>query len=81
MNKQNVDYICNGILGFSQVPLVLKNLPASAGDGRDIGLILGLGRFSGVVNGKPLQYSCLDNPTDRGARQATVHEVPRVGHY
>ena len=55
--------------------------PACQGDVRDTGLILGPGRFFGVGNSKPLQYSCLENPTDRGARQATVHGVPRVGHY
>ena len=54
MNNQNVDYTYTGILGFSQVPLVVKNLPANAGDVKDIGLILGPGRFFGVGNGKPL---------------------------
>ena len=42
--------------------LVVKNLPADAGDIRDKGLIPGLGRSSGEVNGNPLQYSCLENP-------------------
>ena len=40
----------------------------------------GLGRSSGVGNGNPLQYSCLDNPMDRGAWRATVHGVTRLGH-
>ena len=44
----------------SQVVLVVKNLPASAGDIRDVGSLPGLGR-SGVGNGNPLQYSCLEN--------------------
>ena len=41
---------------------VVKNLLAHAGDIRDTGLIPGSGRFSGVENGNPLQYSCLENP-------------------
>ena len=55
----------------SQVVLVVKNLPANAGDLRDLGSILGLGRFPGEGNGNPLLYSCLENPMDRGAWQAT----------
>ena len=46
----------------------------------DLGSIPGLGRSPREGNGKPLQYSCLKNPVDRGAWQATVHEVTRVGH-
>ena len=42
--------------------LVIKNLPANAGDIRDMGLISGLGRFPGKGNGNTLQYSCLENP-------------------
>ena len=55
--------------------LVVKNLPADAGNIRDRGLIPGSGRSSGEGNGNPLQYSCLENPMDRRAWQATVHEV------
>ena len=51
---------------------MVKNLPANAGD---VGLIPGLGRSLEEGNGNPLQYSCLENPTDRGARWATVHGV------
>ena len=51
----------------SQVALVVKNLPANAGDVRDTGSIPGLGRSSGEGNGNPLQYSCMENPMDRGA--------------
>ena len=47
--------------------LVVKNLSANAGDIRDKGSIPGLGRYPGVGNGNPLQYSCLENPMDRGA--------------
>ena len=46
---------------------MIKNLLANAGDIRDSGLISGLGRFPGEGHGKPLQYSCLENPMDRGA--------------
>ena len=52
----------------------------SACNAGDLALIPGLGRSSGEGNGNPLQYSCLDNPMDRGAWQATVHRVTRVGH-
>ena len=54
---------------------VVKNLPANAGDVRDSGLIPGLGSSPGEGNGNPLQYSCLENPMDRGAWRATVHGV------
>ena len=47
---------------------------------RFLGLIPGLGRSPGEGNGNPLQYSCLENPMDRGAWRATVHGVTRVGH-
>ena len=55
--------------------LVVKNLPADAGDLRDVGWIPGSGRSPGEGNGNPLQYSCLENPMDRGAWRATVHGV------
>ena len=56
---------------------VVKNLPASARDIRDMGLIPELGRSPGERNGNPLQYSCQDNHVDRGAWQATVHMVSK----
>ena len=59
----------------SQATLVVKNLPASAGDVRDAGSIPGSGRSPGGGNGTPLRYSCLENPRDRGAWGATVHRV------
>ena len=59
----------------SQVVLVVKNPPASAGDRRDVGSIPGSGGSPGGGHGIPLQYSCLENPMDRGAWQATVHSV------
>ena len=65
------------IWGTSQVVLVVKNLPASAGNAGDRGLIPGSGRSLGVGNGNPLQYSCLENSLDRGAWWATVHGVAK----
>ena len=50
---------------------MVKNRPANAGDIRDVGLIPGSGRSPGGRHGNPLQYSCLENPMDRGAWQAT----------
>ena len=46
----------------------------------DLGLIPGLGRSLAGGHGNPLYYSCLENPMDRGAWQATVHGVTRVRH-
>ena len=60
---------------LSQVVLAVKNPPANAGDSRDMGSIPGSGRSSGEGNSNPLQYSCLGNPMDRGAWQATTHRV------
>ena len=56
---------------------MVNNPPARAGD---VGWIPGSGRTSGEGNGNPLQYSCLENPMDRGAWWTTVHGVKRVGH-
>ena len=65
---------------------MVKNLPVNAGDTGDlgnagdlgdVGSIPGLGRSSGVGNGNPLQYSCLENSMDRGAWQATVDAVAK----
>ena len=60
----------------SQVTLEV-NPPVNVGNVRDSGSISGLGRSPGEENGDPLQYSCLGNPMDRGAWQATVHEVAK----
>ena len=74
-------YLC--IPGASLVAQSVKNLPVvqdttcSAGDR---GSTPGSGGSPGEGNGNPLQYSCLENPTDRGAWRATVHGVARVGH-
>ena len=56
---------------------VVKKLPANAGDIRDAVSIPGSGRSPGEGNSDPLQDSCLENPIDRGACQATVHGVPK----
>ena len=61
----------------SQVALVVKNLIANAGDIRDVGSIPGLGSFPAEGNSNPLQYSCLENPMDRGAWRTTVHRVAK----
>ena len=56
---------------------MVKNLPTSAGDKKDKGLIPGSGRSPGGGHGNLLQYSCLENPVDRGAWWATVHSVSK----
>jgi len=61
---------------------VIKNLPDKAGNVGDVGLIPRLGRFPGVVNDNPLQYSCLENSMDKGALvgyhpwECTVSDTP-----
>ena len=64
------------ILGFP-LSSVGKESAYNAGE---LGSIPGLGRSPGEGNGNPLQYSCLENPMERGAWKATVHGVTRVGH-
>ena len=54
---------------------MVKNPPANAGDTRDVGSVPGLGRSPGGRHSNPLQYSCLENPMDRGAWWATVYRV------
>ena len=63
--------------GPSQVALVVKNLPADAGDARDVGSIPGSGRSPGRGHGNPLQDSCLENPMGRGAWRDTGHGVAK----
>ena len=74
MGKRNYLYLTTLI---SQVALVVKNLPASAEGVRDGGSIPGLGRSPGGGHGNPLQYSCLEDPMDRGAWWSTVHWVAK----
>ena len=64
-----------GLLRASQVVLVVKNLPANAGDIRDTGSIPESGRSPGGEHGNSLQYYCLENTMDRGAWQVTVHRL------
>ena len=56
---------------------VVKISPAHAGDAGDMGLIPGSGRSPGGGHGNPLQYSSLENPTDRRASRATVHRAAK----
>ena len=63
------------IFRASQVALEVKNLPANAEATGDAVSILELGRSPGGGYGNPLQYSCLDNPMDRGGWWATVHGI------
>ena len=58
--------------------LVVKNPPANAGDIRDMGSTPGSGRSPREGNGNTLQYSCLENPMDRGAWWATVHGTTKI---
>ena len=60
--------------------LVVKNLPASAGDVRNAGMIPGSGRSCGGGHGNLLQHSCLENPMDRGNWQAKFRGFQRTGH-
>ena len=73
---QNVKYFNAGYNVLRGFPggSVVKNLLAKAGDS---GSVSGLGRSHGEGNGNPLQYSCLENPMDRGAWWATVHGVSK----
>ena len=68
--KKVTGWTCQGVL-------MVKNPPTKAGDLTDIDSIPGSGRSPGGGHGNPLQYSCLENPMDRGAWQATVHRVAK----
>ena len=59
--------------------LIDKESACNAGESGDMGLIPGSGRSPGEGHGNPLQYSCLENPMDRGAWQVTVHGVSKSG--
>ena len=68
----------SGFPGGSEV----NNPPANAADEEDMGSIPGSGRSPGKGNGNPVQYSCLENPMDRGIRRATQSiGLQRVGHH
>ena len=68
-----------GIAWASQVALLIKSPPANTGDTREAGSIPGSGRSPGRERGDTLQYSCLENTTDRGAWRAIVHGVTKSG--
>ena len=67
------------IFNWASEVVVVKNPPADAGDIRDAGSIPGSERSPGGGHGNPFQYSCLENPHDRGAWWATVHGVSKSG--
>ena len=69
--------VLRDFLGTSPVALVVKNLPASVGEVRDVGSILGSGKCPGVGNGNPLPSSGLENPLDRGVWWAAIHGVAK----
>ena len=73
--KQKIIYHLNH-LGFLDGSVV-KNLPATAGDTGDLGLIPGWGRSPGLGKGNSFQYSCLENPMDRANWWASVHRVTK----
>ena len=66
-------YVCTRLFPASQVALVVKHSPASTGDIRDAGSIPGSGRSPGGGYGNPLQYSCMENPMDRGTWWTVAH--------
>ena len=75
--KRSLPFLLGEPLKF---PPPFSGSPGSAGkefacNAGDLGSIPGLRRFPGEGNGNPLQYSCLENPIDRGAWQATVHRI------
>ena len=63
--------ISSPMIRASQLVVVVKSLPVNTGDIKDVGLIPGSGRSPGGGHGNPLQYSCLENPMDRAAYQAS----------
>ena len=76
MGSQTVGHDCATELNFPS-GTVVKNLPANAGNARDMGSILMSGRSIRVGNGNPFQYSCLENSMDRGAWRAIAHRVAK----
>ena len=86
-NAKSWKHICKRLIKLwytyirsSQGALVVKHLPANAGDIRDAHSIPGSGRSLGGGHDNRLQYSCLENPMDRGAWWAIVHGIARVRH-
>ena len=77
MGASQVAIVVKNQIGASQVALVVENLPANAGDVRDMGLIPGSGRYPGGGHGNQLQYFCLENPIDRGTWKVIVYKVAK----
>ena len=79
MTLGNASKLCEPQLLLVDIPggIVVKNLPANAGDTRDAGLIPELGRSLGIENDNPFQYSCLENSMDKRARWARVRGVAK----
>ena len=65
------------LVRVSQVAIVVKNISAKAGDIKDMGSFPGLGSSPGGGHGNPFQYSCPENPMDRGAWRAIVHRTTK----
>ena len=76
-NKEQDTNLAFVALQASQIVLVVKNLLAKAGNLRDTSLSPEWRRAPGGGNGDPLQYSCLENPMNRGAWRATVHSITK----
>ena len=74
--QENFNILLPGSLGFPDGSSSKESV-CNAGDTGDVGLILGSGRSPGEGNGNTLQYSCLENPMDRGAWRAIVHGVAK----
>ena len=83
LNQAALEFMTYGVTDGQSVAhlfflsLVGKKPPANAGGARDVASIPGWGRSPGVGSGDPLQYSCLENPMDRGVWWATVHGVTK----
>ena len=75
-----IEQTASCVILMPQVALLVKNPPASARDVKDLGSIPGSGRSPGEGNGNLFQYSCQENPMDRGAWRTAVHGVAKVGH-
>ena len=75
--RRGREMFCVCVSALTGVVLVVKNLPANAWDMKDAGLIPELGRSPGEGHSNPLQYSCLENPVDRGAWRAMIHRVTK----
>ena len=77
LQTSKIDYIMFTQQNELPGSTVVKNLSVNAQDARDAGLIPVSGKSPGEGNGNPLHYSCLENPTDKEAWQATVHGVAK----